>query len=59
MWLGQSLYLDTQVYKKNGGDFSLPPSPHIIRIIDSLKSNEHFIVEYLTYKFFRLWKIML
>ena len=30
---------------KKRGDFSLPPSPHRINLIDSLKFNEHLIVE--------------
>ena len=30
---------------KKRGDFSLPPSPHKLNLIDSLKINEHLIVE--------------
>ncbi len=31
---------------KKRGDFSLPPSPHEYNLIDSLKFNEHLIVEF-------------
>ena len=34
---------------KKRGDFSLPPSPHIIKLNDSLNLYEHFLVESLTY----------
>ena len=31
---------------KKRGDFSLPPSPHRLRLIDSLQFYEHLIVEF-------------
>ena len=34
-----------ELYKKKGGDFSLPPSPHRIFLIDSLQLFDHLIVE--------------
>jgi len=37
---------------KKRGDFSLPPSPHEIRINDSLQFYEHFLVESFLNKFF-------
>ena len=34
---------------KKRGDFSLPPSPHTIKLSDSLNFYEHFLVESLPY----------
>ena len=31
---------------KKRGDFSLPPSPHNLKLIDSLKFYKHLIVEF-------------
>ena len=36
-------------YKKKRGDFSLPPSPHSLKLVDSIRYCDHLIVEIITY----------
>ena len=44
--LANSFIEKIKLYIKKRGDFSLPPSPHNLKLIDSLKFYEHLIVEF-------------
>ena len=38
-------FLSAILLNKKRGDFSLPPSPHMLKLNDSLQFNEHLLVE--------------